>query len=183
MANTILSANDQKKYTRLIWLVSILIPVAVGVLLTPGLIPPVSLGFDPYLLPKVNAIINSTVSVLLIAGFLFIRNKQIALHRTAMITAFGLSAIFLVLYVLYHLSVGHTPYCGDGLVPKPAYYTVLISHILLSIFIVPMASFSIFRAWNKDFERHKKIAKLTFPLWLYVSITGVLVYLFIAPCY
>lgn len=178
-----LSPSVRKKYVRIIWLVSLIVPVVVGVLLTPGLIPPLQLGFDPLILPKLNASINSSVSVLLIVGYILIRSGKRDLHRLAMLSAFGLSALFLVSYVLYHLSVGHTPYCEAGLVSKPLYLIVLVSHILLSVSIIPLASFSIFRAWQGEFSNHKKIARITLPLWLYVSITGVLVYLFIAPCY
>ncbi len=174
--------ND-KLYVPLIWAVSILVPVVVGVLLTPGLIPPIQLGFNPYLLSKINAFINSGVSILLILGVVFIKSKRIQLHRTMMISAFALSTVFLVLYVLYHLSVGHTPYCDEGLVPKATYYIFLISHIILSVTIIPLASFSIYRALNGQYDRHRKIAKITFPLWLYVAITGVLVYVFISPCH
>jgi len=174
--------ND-KFYVPLIWGVSILVPVVVGILLTPGLIPPIELGFNPYLLSKINALINSTVSILLMLGVIFIRNRKIQLHRTMMIGAFALSAVFLVLYVLYHLSVGHTPYCGDGLVPANIYYFFLITHIALSVTIIPLASFSIYRALNMRYEKHKKLAKITFPLWLYVAVTGVLVYMFISPCH
>ena len=166
-----------------IWVVSIAIPVAVGILLTPGLIPPVSLGFDALLLPKLNAAINSTVALLLIVGFVLVRMKRYEWHRRAMLSAFGLSAVFLISYVLYHLSVGHTVYCEDGMVSKQAYYFTLISHILLSVFIIPLASFSIFRGLSGKYDRHRKIARITLPLWLYVSITGVLVYLFMSPCY
>jgi putative membrane protein len=174
--------ND-RIYVPAIWTVSILIPLAVGILLTPGLLPKIELGFNPLVLPKLNATINSTVSVLLIAGFIFIRAGKIRWHRLSMLSAFILSAFFLVSYVLYHLSAGHTPYCGDGLVAPAVYYVTLISHILLSVTIVPLASFSIYRALSENFDRHRRIAKITFPLWLYVSVTGVLVYLFIAPCY
>ena len=180
--NEELKVND-RKINRLIWGVSILIPVAVGILLTPGLIPPVSLGFDALVLPKLNAGINSTVSLLLVVGYILVRRKQYDWHRRVMLSAFGLSAIFLVSYVLYHLSVGHTVYCEEGLVSKTAYYATLISHILLSVFIIPLASFSIFRGLTGKYERHRKIAKITLPLWLYVSVTGVLVYVFMSPCY
>ncbi|MEM6631183.1 MAG: DUF420 domain-containing protein [Bacteroidota bacterium] len=174
---------NNKVYVPLIWAFSIIVPVLVGILLTPGLIPPIQMGFDPLVLPKINAGINSTVSVLLVMGYIFIRTGNIRMHRISMLSAFGLSAIFLITYVLYHLSVGHTPYCEAGLVPKSLYYFTLLSHILLSVTIIPLASFSIYRAWNETFDRHKKLARVTFPLWLYVSITGVLVYFFIAPCY
>jgi len=174
--------ND-KVFVPLIWAVSILVPVVVGILLTPGLIPPLDMGFDPLILPQINATINSIVSGLLILGFGLIRAGKIALHRAAMLSAFGFSAFFLITYVLYHLSVGHTPYCSEGLVPRSVYYFTLLSHILLSVTIIPLASFSIYRAWQGTIERHRKLARITFPLWLYVSVTGVLVYFFIAPCY
>lgn len=174
--------ND-KVYVPLIWAFSIIVPVVVGVLLTPGLIPPLDIGFDPLILPKINAGINSTVSILLILGYFFVRSGRIQYHRVSMVTAFVFSAIFLVTYVMYHLTVGHTPYCEAGLVPKGLYYATLISHILLSVTIIPLASFSIYRALKGSVDRHKRLAKITFPLWLYVSITGVLVYAFISPCY
>lgn len=174
--------ND-RLYVPVIWVFSIIVPVLVGILLTPGLVPPLKLGFDPYVLPKLNAAINSLVSICLIVGIIMIKRRQIQFHRAMMLSAFGLSAIFLISYVLYHLSVGHTPYCADGLVPNGVYYFTLITHILLSVTIIPLASFSIYRALSERFDRHKKIARITFPLWLYVSITGVLVYFFIAPCH
>lgn len=181
--NSTKSSAPDKTIIPLIWTVSIIVPIVVGILLKPGLIPTVDLGFNPYLLAKLNAIINSLVAVCLVIGLGLIRAKKIALHRAFMLTAFGLSAIFLVSYVLYHLSVGHTPYCDSGLIPKTPYLIILISHILLSVLIIPMASFSIYRAWHHQYEKHRKLAKVTFPLWLYVAVTGVLVYLFISPCY
>jgi len=166
-----------------IWGLSIVIPIVVAVLLTPGLVPTLPLG-DTSFLPKLNAMINSSVSVLLVIGYICIRNKKIQLHKMAMLGAFFLSAAFLVSYVLYHLSkTGHTSYCDAVIVPAIVYYFVLFSHIFLSIFIVPLALFSIYRGWNEQFDQHRNIAKITFPLWLYVSVTGVLVYLFISPCY
>lgn len=174
--------ND-KIYVPIIWVLSIVVPVLVGILLTPNIFPPINLGFDPLILPKINAGINSTVSVLLILGFVFIKQKEITLHRVCMLTAFGLSAIFLVVYVLYHLSVEETRWCAESPVGKGFYLAILLSHILLSVTIVPLTSFSIYRALSERFDRHRKLARITFPLWLYVSITGVLVYFFISPCY
>ena len=104
-------------------------------------------------------------------------------HRRFMLAAFGLSAIFLLSYVLYHLSVGSQPYCDDNLAPKWLYFFVLFTHIPLSAFIVPLASFSIFRALSEQYDRHKKLARITFPLWLYVSVTGVLVVVMNSGCY
>ncbi|MEM7654648.1 MAG: DUF420 domain-containing protein [Bacteroidota bacterium] len=175
----------QKKeplYTRLIWVVSIVVPVLVAILLNPRLEVRLDLGFSPYILPAINAGINSVVSVLLVLGLVFIKRKQIRYHRLSMLGAFGLSAIFLVLYVLYHLSVGHTPYCGEGGV-KTLYFILLFSHIGLSSIIVPLACFSIFRALSERYDKHRKIAKITWPIWTYVAITGVVVYFMISPCY
>jgi putative membrane protein len=166
----------------LIWAVSILVPLAVAVLLNPRF-PQLDIGFDTSFLPKLNAALNSGVTILLITGYILIRKGKIRQHKAAMLSAFGLSAVFLISYVLYHLSTGHTPYCEAGPVPPIVYYVVLISHIFLSIFIVPMALFTIYRALSERFDRHRKIARITLPLWLYVSITGVLVYFLISPCY
>ena len=177
------SKFNDRKYVPVIWTLSIAIPVVVAILMTPDLLPKISLGFDPYILSAVNAGINSVVSVLLVLGFVFIRQRKTSLHRTMMLSAFGLSAVFLVTYVLYHLSVGHVAYCSDGLVPAGLYYFILITHIVLSATIVPLATFSVYRALSERFDKHRRIAKFTFPLWLYVSVTGVLVYFFVAPCH
>ncbi|MEZ4772242.1 MAG: DUF420 domain-containing protein [Bacteroidia bacterium] len=174
--------ND-RIYVPIIWVLSVVIPLAVAVLLNPRLAVNFNLGFNPLILPKINAGINATVSVLLIAGFIFIQNRQIVWHRRMMLSAFILSAVFLVSYVLYHLSVGHTPYCDDGPVPKSFYLFVLGSHVILSAIIVPLASFTVYRALNERFDRHRRLATITWPLWLYVAVTGVIVYFLISPCY
>ena len=169
-------------YTRLIWVLAIAIPLVVGILLNPRLEVKLDLGFNPYILPRLNAFINSAVSILLVLGFVFIRRKEIARHRFCMLGAFSLSAVFLVSYVLYHLMVGHTPYCEEGSMAT-LYYVLLVSHILLSAVIVPLASFSIFRALSERIDKHRRIARITFPIWLYVAVTGVLIYGMISPCY
>lgn len=175
--------NNERILVPVIWAVSIVVPLVVGVLLNPRLNLNIDWGFNPYLLPKLNAFINSCVSILLVLGFVFIKQKKIAWHRISMLTAFGFSAAFLVSYVMYHLAVGHTEYCEAGLVSSSVYYLVLISHIFLSATIIPLASFSIFRALSDRIDKHRKLARITFPLWLYVSVTGVMVYFFIAPCH
>lgn len=171
-----------------IWAVSIVVPIVVGVLLNPRM-EEVLPTFDASVvdaarkLPYVNATINSLVSICLVLGVVFIKQKKRKQHQAMMISAFALSAIFLVTYVTYHIVVGHVPYCEGNLVPSVVYYTVLITHIVLSVSIIPLASFSIYRALNGTFERHKKLARITFPLWLYVSVTGVMVVIFNSPCY
>ncbi|MDP5169122.1 MAG: DUF420 domain-containing protein [Bacteroidia bacterium] len=178
---------NSKKIVPWIWVVSIVVPVVVGVLLNPkmeGLIPfPEGFVAMARKLPFVNAGINSLVSILLVAGVVLIKRGNREWHQKAMISAFVLSAIFLVTYVTYHLSVGHVGYCEENLAPKWLYFTILITHIGLSVTIVPLASFSIFRALNKTFERHKKLTRIAFPLWLYVSVTGVLVVIMNSGCY
>lgn len=179
---------DDKKYVPWIWAVSLVVPVVVGVLLNPKM-EEVLPNFAPNFvdvarkLPYVNATINSLVSICLVMGVAFIKQGKRKAHQTMMVSAFSLSALFLVTYVTYHIVVGHVPYCESNLVPSAVYYTVLISHIVLSVTIIPLASFSIYRALNATYERHKKLARITFPLWLYVSVTGVIVVIFNSPCY
>jgi putative membrane protein len=176
------SKFNDRIFVPLIWTLSIAIPVVVAILMTPGLIPNIELGFDPFILSKLNAGINSVVSVLLVLGFVFIKQRKIPQHRAMMLTAFGLSAFFLISYVLYHLAVGHVKYCDEGLLPSGIYYVILLTHVVLSAAIVPLASFSVYRGLSERYDKHRKIARITFPIWLYVSVTGVLVYFLIAPC-
>lgn len=172
----------EKNVQRAIVAGSIIIPLAVAILLNPAF-PKIDPGFDTRFLPKVNAVINSLVTLLLLAGLVQIKMRQIKGHRISMLSAFGLSCLFLVLYVLYHLSAGHTPYCEEGLVPRPVYFFTLISHIAISAFIVPLAGFTIKFALFNQHPGHRKLAKVAWPLWFYVAVTGVLVYIFNAPCY
>jgi putative membrane protein len=162
----------------LIWTVSIAVPLVVAILLNPRFpkLPDGALGFDTAILSLLNACINGTVSVLLVLGFWCIKNKRREAHKKVMLTAFVLSALFLVSYVLYHLSAGHKEFNGTGAV-RGVYFFILITHIVLSAFIIPLASFSIFHALSSVFDKHRRIAKITFPLWLYVAVTGVIVYL------
>lgn len=181
--NSAVSKFNDKRYVPIIWTLSIAIPLVIAILMTPDLLPKIELGFDPFILSGLNAAINSIVSVLLILGFVFIKQRKIKQHRAMMLSAYILSSVFLVSYILYHLSVGHVPYCEAGLVPATVYYVILITHIVLSATIVPLSTFSIYRALSERYDKHRKIAKITFPLWLYVSVTGVLVYFFVAPCH
>lgn len=135
-----------------------------------------------YILPKLNAVINSITFILLLTGYYFIRQKKILIHRTIMLSAFVFSSIFLVLYIIYHYSAPETKFGGEGPV-RIIYFFLLISHILLAISIIPLAFITLFRGLNLDFRKHKKIARITLPIWLYVSLTGVIVYLLIAPYY
>lgn len=169
-------------YFRTAIIVSVLIPVVVALLFFAR--PQLGQNAGPgiYFLPKLNAMINATVSVLLLAGFILIKQKNRTWHKTMMVSAFALSALFLVSYVSYHLMAERTSFGGEGWL-KSFYLFILLTHVLLAIVIVPMVLFTIYYSSTGKFEQHKKIARFTFPVWLYVSITGVLVYLLISPYY
>jgi putative membrane protein len=172
----------EKSLTPVVIALSLAIPLVVALLLfLPGKNPD-ALGFNVRILPLINACINSTVTILLIAGFLFIKNKNIEWHKRVMLAAFVLSSLFLVSYVVYHYTAPETRYGGVGFM-RYLYFFILITHILLATAIVPLSIFTIFRGLTRNYEQHKKIAKWTLPIWLYVSITGVLVYIMISPYY
>jgi len=169
------SAND-----KLINILSIAIPIAVAVLI--GIQTRIPLGNWTKVLPHVIGFLNSTTAISLIIGFIAIKNKNVELHRKSMGVSFVQGAVFLVLYILYHISNPSTPFGGQGII-RPIYYFLLISHILLSIGVVRLVLLAIYHALTGEIERHKKIVKWAFPIWLYVSISGVLVYLLISPYY
>ena len=133
-------------------------------------------------LPHLNAILNSTSAILLIAGYRFIRHGRINAHRNCQLTAFTTSALFLISYLTYHYYHGATRFPGQGIV-RPIYFTILITHTILAVVIVPMIMLTLYRAARRDFIRHRRIARWTLPLWLYVSITGVIVYLMLYHLY
>lgn len=159
--------------------VSILIPALVTILYV---LPQPRSGPDLSFLPFLNACINSTCTFVLISGGIAIKRGHWKVHRGLMLAAVLLSVLFLISYVTYHATHEPTSYGGEG-IAATLYYIILISHILLAAAIVPLVLISIFRAYKKDFEGHRRIARWTLPLWLYVTITGVLVYLMIAPYY
>jgi uncharacterized membrane protein YozB (DUF420 family) len=127
-------------------------------------------------LPAVNAALNSLSTVLLGCGYYFIRRRQIARHRLCMTLAFACSCVFLTCYLIYHYNVGSVPFTKQGWV-RPVYFTILITHIILAAAIVPLALITLYRAWRQRFEQHRRIARWTWPLWMYVSVTGVVIYL------
>ena len=135
-------------------------------------------------LPALNAILNSVSAILLVTGYIFIRQKKINAHRAVMISAFVTSTLFLTSYLIYHFSkeLGPTRFRGEGIV-RPVYFFILITHTTLAITIVPMVFVTFSRALKKRFPLHRKIARWTLPLWLYVSVTGVIVYLMLYQLY
>lgn len=133
-------------------------------------------------LPHLNAFLNTTSAILLVAGYRFIRQGRIAAHRTCQVSAFSTSVVFLASYLTYHYYHGDTRFLGQGIV-RPFYFATLISHIILAIVIVPLVLITLYRAARGDFVRHRRIARWTLPLWLYVSVTGVVVYLMLYHFY
>ena len=129
-------------------------------------------------LPTLNACLNTAVAVFLSAGYFFIKRKKISAHKICMTLAFLTSVLFLGSYLYYHFNVGATPFQREGWI-RPVYFTLLISHTLLATAIIPLVLITLYHAWRKNFKKHAKIAKWTWPLWMYVSVTGVLVYLFL----
>ena len=167
-----------KLYNRLIIIVSILVPVIVALLFTVRIPNVEPLSF----LPPIYASTNALTAILLVSAVIAIKQKNRKLHEKLIKICIMLSLLFLVMYIAYHMTSDPTPFGGEGMV-KHIYYFILISHILLSITVIPFVLVSYVRAITGDFERHRKIAKITFPIWLYVAVTGVIVYLMIAPYY
>lgn len=166
------------KYRNWIILLSVAIPVAVAILFMVRLPNVAPLSY----LPPIYAAINALTAVLLVVALLAIKKKNRALHERLMKSAIFLSCVFLVMYVAYHMTSDPTPYGGTGFM-RPLYYFILVTHILLSIGIIPMVLITYVRAVSKHFADHKRIARITFPIWLYIAVTGVVIYLMIAPYY
>ncbi|MGS2739669.1 DUF420 domain-containing protein [Sinomicrobium sp. M5D2P17] len=169
---------EEKKYNRLILVLSIAIPVVVAILFGVKIPNVEPLTF----LPPIYATINGLTAILLVTAVWAVKNGKITLHERLMKICIGLSAAFLVMYVAYHMTSNSTVYGGEGMI-KYVYYFILITHILLSIIIIPMVLVSFVRALAKRFDKHRKIARVTYPIWLYVAVTGVVVYLMISPYY
>ena len=162
---------------------SIIIPIVVALLmLFPTVFHIESENYDFSSLPFFHAILNGSTAVLLVTGFILIKNKKTNLHKISMLSAFVLSAVFLVSYVISKLTNDPVPYGGEGMI-RYLYFFILISHILLSIPVLPLALFSIYRGITGEVEKHKSLVKWAFPIWMYVAVSGVLVYLFMSPYY
>ncbi|MCB9545716.1 MAG: DUF420 domain-containing protein [Myxococcales bacterium] len=161
-------------FVRLIWVVSILLAAAVAFLILGPRPAGMAGALDVSGLPVVNATLNGTAAVLLVAAFLAIKARNIPLHRRLMFTAFAVSAGFLVSYVIYHwFKAGPRPYVGDH---KGLYLGILFSHIALAAVVLPLQLFTLYRGWRDERARHRRLARVTLPMWLYVSVTGVVIY-------
>ncbi len=152
---------------------SLVVCVAVAVVLYA--FPGRAEGGTPGVLPTVNAVLNGSAAVFLTVGFAFIRKKQVRAHRACMLVAFGLSSMFLVTYLMHHAQVGSVPFRGQGAI-RTVYFAMLIPHVVLAAVVVPMALLSIYRGWTSRVAAHRRIARLTLPIWLYVSVSGVILY-------
>jgi len=169
--------TETKKYNKWIIVLSIAIPLVVAILF--GVKIDAKL---PVFLPPIYATINALTAVILLTAIWAVKNKKVKLHEKLMKTAILFSVLFLVLYVAYHMTSNSTKFGGEGSL-KTVYFIILISHILLSIVVIPFVLITYVRAITNNIELHKKIAKFTFPLWLYVAISGVVVYILISPYY
>lgn len=168
---------SEKKYNKIIIVLSILIPVAVAILFK------VKIDLElPVFLPPVYATVNALTAVFLIIAVWAVKNKNVKLHEKLIKLALVCSALFLVMYVLYHMTSNSTKYGGEGALAW-VYYFILITHIILSVAVIPFVLVTFVRGITNQVEKHKKIAKITFPLWLYVAVSGVVVYLMISPYY
>ena len=193
--------KDSKFYYILIWIISVLVPIVVALLLfvkweydklifnlrIPNSDPIVLLENLPIakpltFLPPIYATINGITALLLVAAVYFIKNGKRRIHENLMKTCIGLSLLFLIMYIAYHITSDPTPFGGSGFIAF-MYFFILITHILLSIIVIPLVLVTYLKAFKSDFVSHKKIARITFPVWLYVAVTGVVVYLMISPYY
>jgi putative membrane protein len=176
----VLRPVQEQKANRIINILALAIPIAVAVLLS--LRQKVDLGSWTTYLPHINGVLNSITSVLLLTGLYFIKQKKVEAHKRTMLMAFTLGSLFLVSYVLYHLTNESTAYGGQGWI-RPVYYFLLVSHIVLSVVVVWFVLRAVYFALSGQIARHKQTVKYAFPIWLYVSTTGVIVYLMIKPYY
>ncbi|OGS70064.1 MAG: hypothetical protein A3F91_12845 [Flavobacteria bacterium RIFCSPLOWO2_12_FULL_35_11] len=170
-------ATASKKYNTWIVILSIAIPLVVAILFR------IKIDIQlPVFLPPIYATLNAFTAVLLMVAFWAVKNKKITLHEKLMKTAIIFSVLFLVLYVAYHMTSDSTKFGGEGTI-KTIYFVILITHILLSVAVIPFVLITYVRAITNQVALHKKIARFTFPLWLYVAISGVVVYVMISPYY
>ncbi|WDF68168.1 DUF420 domain-containing protein [Sphingobacterium oryzagri] len=174
--------EEEKKYKKWIVTLSIVIPVVVAILFGVKLkdlgveVKPLSF------LPPIYATINGLTAVVLFAAVAAIKKGKVKLHETLVKVCMACSLAFLVMYVAYHMTSDSTPYGGTGSI-RYVYYFILITHILLSVIIIPFVLFTFVRGIAGAYERHKKLARITYPMWMYVAVTGVIVYLMISPYY
>jgi putative membrane protein len=179
MLQPLFTKND-KLAKLLIYTVSVVVFLAVVILANVEL--KVDLGFNVHLFATINAVINSIVAILLLSALIAVKKSKYLLHRNLMSSAIVLSSLFLVSYILHHLLTGDTKFGGVGVI-RYCYFFILITHIFLAAIILPFILFTAYRGLVSEWPAHKKIARITWPIWFYVSVTGVIVYLMISPYY
>lgn len=186
--------NNDKSAKIFIWIISILVFIGIAFLSRVKL--NINTGFDPHIFATANAVINSIVALLLLAGLLSVKEKRYYLHKKIMLAAISLSVLFLISYVCHHLFTGDTKFGDinhDGILSldektlagsaRYVYYFILITHIPLAGIILPFILFTAYRALSGNYEKHKRLARITWPIWFYVAVSGVVVYLMIRPYY
>ena len=179
MLQPYLTKNDKQAK----WLIGIFSFVVFAVIVSLGRIHlKIDVGFDVHVFAQLNAGINSLIAILLVAALIAVKNKKYELHSRIMIAALVLSILFLVSYIAHHLLAGETKFGGVGTIKK-VYYFILITHIFLAAVILPFILFTAYRALIGEYETHKKLARVTWPLWFYVAVTGPVVYFLISPYY
>lgn len=179
MLEPVMTKNDRKAQ----WLIGVFSFVVFAVVVILGKVQlPIAVGFDVHIFARLNAALNALVALLLIAAFIAVRKQKWLLHKRLMLAAMGLSVLFLISYIAHHLLAGETPFGGRGWI-RGGYYFILVTHIFLAAIILPFILFTAYRALIAEWPRHRKLAKLTWPIWLYVAVTGVIVYFMIAPYY
>ncbi len=174
--------KNDKAAKWIIAIVSAVVLIAVVVLDRHVLQVPFPFNFDVHIFAFINAIINSTVAVLLIFAYLAVRQRKYLLHRNLMLTAITLSVLFLITYICHHMWAGDTKFGGQGAI-RVVYFFILITHIILAALTLPFILFTAYRGLTGEYAQHKKIARYTYPLWLYVAISGPVIYIMIAPYY
>jgi len=182
MQNTIEQKTVEQKYNKWIIAVSVIIPLAVAALFGVNLR---KLGYDVEplsFLPPIYATINGFTAVTLLLAVMAIKRGNRKLHEVLVKLAICFSVSFLVMYVAYHMTSDSTPFGGEGII-RPIYFFILITHIALSVIIIPFVLYTYVRGISSSYERHKKLARITYPLWMYVAVTGVIVYIMISPYY
>ena len=179
MLKAILTKNDKKAG----WLIGIFSIVVFAAVVALGKLNlDIKVNFDVHVFARINAIINSTVSVLLVAALIAVKRKSYEWHKRLMMTAMVLSIFFLVSYIAHHLLAGDTKFGGEGTI-RYIYFFILITHIFLAAIILPFILFTAYRAMIAEYPQHKKLARITWPIWFYVAVTGVVVYFLISPYY
>jgi putative membrane protein len=172
------SIVKNKNIRKIITIISIVLPLAVAALFVIKID-----GIDLSFLPKIYAGINALTAVLLILALVFVKQRKLKLHENVIKICMVLSILFLLCYVAYHMTSDSTKYGNPDATARLTYFLLLITHIILSVAVIPMVLFSYLHAWEGNFEKHKKLTKITWPIWFYVAVSGVIVYLMISPYY